>query len=318
MLFPSMLLAASPEEEAELYFEEGKALNKQRMFNEAIIQFAQAIDLNVNVHKYHRSLQSTYMATRRGPQGVRYYKSLVRKHPNNPVVHYWLGRFYLSNKALDKATQEFKKATQLAPDDEHAYISLGHISTRLGRLDEGLEAYLKADELIPDIPVVQVGIGNIYFEKGMHDKAEKAYKIALEKDTTYLEARYNLGLIYEKRGDYGDAAEQWQLMLDEDPNESEARQRLANLYFRAKLYIDAVREYATLSLVKLDDPKVFFALGESQILLAAELPDPEDRKMLKMKAIESFTRVLELEPENKQARQYLEQLKVIKIPGTAE
>ncbi len=315
LFLPFTAVAASPEEQAELFYEEGKSLNKQRMFNEAIMQFAQAIDLNINVHKYHRALQGTYMATRRGLHGIRYYKGLVRKRPNNAVVHYWLGRFYLANKGLDKATQEFKKATQLAPDEEHAYISLGHVASRLGRLDEGLAAYLKADALVPNIPVVQVGIGNVYFEKEDYDQAEKAYKTALEKDTSYLEARYNLGIIFEKRGDYGDAAEQWQLMLDEDPNESNARGKLAQLYFRGKLYVDAVREYATLSLVKLDDPKVFMALGESQVLLAAELAEPEDRKLLQKMAIESFVRVLELQPENKKAQKYLTKLKKIEIPG---
>lgn len=317
LLFPSVLMAVSAEDnaEAEAYYEEGKALNKQRMFNEAIIQFAQSLKLNINVHKYHRSLQRTYLAIRRGPNGIRYYEGLVRAYPNNAVVHYWMGRFYLGTRALERATDEFKKSAALAPDDEHAFISLGHVAMRLGRLDEGLEAYLKADQLVANIPIVQVGIGNIYFEKGEYMLAEKAYKIALKKDPSHLEARFNLGLIFEKKGEYGDAAEQWGLMIEEDPNESSAREQLAKLYFRAKRYIDAVREYATLSLVKLDDPKVFMALGESQVLLAAQLPDPEDRKLLQKKAIESFNRTLELQPKNEKARKYMERLKKIEIPG---
>jgi len=316
LLSPSVLMAVTAEDkaDAEAYYEEGKALNKQRMFNESIMQFAQALKFNINEHKYHRALQRTYTAIRRGPNGVRYYEAMVRDSPNNPIVRYWMGRFYLSTKALNRATDEFKKSAELAPDDEHAFISLGHIATRLGRLDEGLEAYLRADALVPDIPVVKVGMGNIYFEKGQYDVAEKAYKVALKKDPSYLEARYNLGLIFEKKGEYGDAAEQWGLMIEEDPNESSAREQLAKLYFRAKRYIDAVREYSTLSLVKLDDPKVFMALGESQVLLAARLPDMSDRKLLQKRAIESFNRTLELQPKNEKARQYLERLKKIEIP----
>jgi len=309
-----MALTAKDKAEAEAYYEEGKALNKQRMFNESIMQFAQALRLNVDEHKYHRALQRTYLAIRRGPNGVRYYEAMVRTHPDNPIVRYWMGRFYLGTKALDRATDEFKKSAELAPNDEHAFISLGHIATRLGRLDEGLAAYLRANELVPDIPVVKVGLGNIHFERGQYDLAEKAYKIALKKDPTHLEARYNLGLIFEKRGEFGDAAEQWGLMIEEDPNESSAREQLAKLYFRAKRYIDAVREYATLSLVKLDDPKVFMALGESQVLLAAQLPDPLDRRLLQKKAIESFNRTLELQPKNEKARKYVERLKKIEIP----
>lgn len=311
LLFPPSLIAATAEEEAESYFELGISLNKQRQFDDAIVEFAQAVKLSINTHKYHRHLHQTYVATRRGRQGISFYKSLVRKHPKNAVIHYWLGRFYMASRQLEAAVREAKKATIFAPDDEHPYILLGHVLARLNRDEEALEAYLKADELVPDVAIVKLGIGNIYFELGEHDKAETAYKIALDKDSALLEVRYNLGLIYEARGDFGEAAAQWKMMVDTDPNESAARERLAQLYFRAGFYIDAVREYATLSLVRLDSPEVFFALGESQFLLAAELQSQEDRNKLLKMTRESFERVLELQPENQEAKKYLDRLKPV-------
>ncbi|MFQ5596558.1 MAG: tetratricopeptide repeat protein [Nitrospiria bacterium] len=311
MLLSPALNAATPEEIAESHFEEAVSFNKQRQFNDAIIELAQAVKLSIDNHKYHRALHRTYLATRRGRQGILFYKGLVREHPKNPTVHYWLGRFYLADKSLDAAAREFQRVTLLAPKDEHGYISLGHVYIRMGKPEKALEAYLKADVLVPDIPVVKVGIGNIYYAFEDYDKAQEAYEVALEKDSSYLEARYNLGLIYEIKGEFGEAAEQWKLMIETDPNESDARERLANLYFRAKLYMDAVREYATLSLVRLEDPKIFFALGEAQILLASELTNQKDRDTLKMRARESFSRVLELEPNHKAAKRYLKRLKSI-------
>jgi len=312
---PPSAVAATSEEAAEAFFQEGMSLNKQRRFNDAIIELAQAVNLGIYNHKYHLALHRTYLAMGRGRLGISYYRGLVREHPKNATVHYWLGRFYLASKDLESAVREFERVTVLAPKDEHGFISLGHAYVRLDKKEEALRAYLKADELIPDIPIVKVGIGNIYFGMGEDDKARRAYEIALEKDATYLEARYNLGLIYEKKGKYGEAAEQWKLMLDADPNESDARERLAKLYFRAKLYMDAVREYVTLSMVRLDDPELFFSLGEAQILLAAELSNPEDRATLKHRARESFERVLELDPKNKAARRYLDRLRAMKSPG---
>ncbi len=311
VLLPSYLLAETAEETAESYFEVGVSLNKQRQFDDAIVEFAQAVKLSINTHKYHRHLHQTYIATRRGRQGISFYKGLVRKNPKNSVVHYWLGRYYMASRQLEPAVREAKKASIFAPNDEHPYILLGHVLARLNRDKEALEAYLKADELVPDVAIVKLGIGNIYFESGEHDKAEAAYKIALDKDTSLLEVRYNLGLIYEKRGDFGEAAAQWKMMVDEDPNESAARERLANLYFRAGFYIDAVREYATLSLVRLDSPEVFFALGEAQFLLAAELQSQEDRNTLLKMTRESFERVVELQPDNKEAKKYLDRLKPV-------
>jgi len=311
LLPPAHAEASAIDDEAEAYFEEGMALNKERQFNEAILQFAEAIKLRINKHKYHRGLFRTYLATRRPRQGVNYYKGLVRDHPKNATVHYWLGRFHLANQDLESSAREFQKASLLDPKDEHAFIALGQVYARLGKVDESLEAFLAADRLVPGVAVVKVGIGNAYFSKKDYEKAEEAYKAGLEKDDSFLEARFNLGVIYEKKGEYGEAGEQWQRMIDADPNESEARERLARLYMRGKLYVDAVREYATLSLVNLDNPRIFMALGEAQILLASELSDPVDRKQLRKLARDSFKRVVELQPENEKARRYLKQLEQI-------
>ncbi|MFQ5779911.1 MAG: tetratricopeptide repeat protein [Nitrospiria bacterium] len=311
MLFPGMLLASPPEERAEALYEEGTALNKRRQFDEAIIRFVQAVKLSPDNHKYHKRLHVTYLATRRIRQGTAFYRNLVDRHPKNAVIHYWLGRFYLSGRFLDDAAKAFKEATLLAPKDDHAFLSLGHVYRRMRKDREALEAYLQADKLAPGVPVIKVGLGNSYFALKEFDKARKEYEEALAEDSSFTEAQFNLGIIYEKNKDYDKAFDQWQGMIETDPNESEAREHLARLYYRGGFYLDAVREYATLSLVKVDSARVFLALGEAQVMLASELNDSKDRDLLKKKAIESFERTLEIDPKNALARRYLERLKTL-------
>ncbi|HET6464832.1 MAG TPA: hypothetical protein VFH55_04390, partial [Nitrospiria bacterium] len=53
---------------------------------------------------------------------------------------------------------------------------------------------------------------------------------------------------------------------------------------------------------------VFLALGESQIMLAESLENPDDKKQLKDLAVQSFRHTLELDPKNGQARKYLDRL----------
>jgi tetratricopeptide (TPR) repeat protein len=313
IFLPALLWAASAQEEtvvdkAQAFFEEGKELNKQRRYDEAIEKMTRAVILSLDNHKYHQALHLTYSATRRGAQAIQFYKDLIREHPKNGVIHYWLGRLYLDKGSLEEAAREFKEATLLAPEDEHPFISLGHAYSRLGKDQEGLEAYLHANKLDPGIAVVHVGIGNIYFKRKDHAKAQKEYEKALELDASFTEARYNLGLIYEEKGEISKAVKQWRTLIDEDPNESGARERLARLYFLAERYLDAVREYSTLTQVKQNSPEIFFALGESQVMLAATLQDPDDRDQLKKMASEAFQRTLELDPRNAKARKYLARL----------
>ncbi|MDC4227265.1 MAG: tetratricopeptide repeat protein [Candidatus Manganitrophus sp.] len=230
------------------------------------------------------------------------------KHPDSATVRYWLGRFYLEDRALEEASKEFKEATRLAPQDEHAFVSLGHVYLRMEKEKEALDAYLQANKLSPKIAVVHAGLGNIYYRRQNFDKAQKEYESALAIDPSLTEARYNLGLIYEKKGEISKAVKQWQSMVEADPNESRAREKLARVYFLGGEYLDAAKEYATLSQVKQSSPDIFLALGESQVLLAANLSDPKERQQLIAMAIQAFQRTIELDPKNAQARKYLDRL----------
>lgn len=314
LLLPVALRAAPSENTALSYFQEGMDLNKQRRYDEAIEKFTRAVTLDLESHKYHQALFMTYIATRRGPQAIQFYKDLVKEYPKSAVIHYWLGRLYLESQSLNDSAHEFQEATRLAPQDEHPLISLGHVYLRLGKNGKALKAYLQANRLSPHVAVVHAGLGNIYFARKDYVKAEREYDEALKTDPSLTEARYNLSLIYEKKGDFSKAVKQWQMLLDEDPNESRARERLARIYFRGGQYGDAVREYSMLSQVKQNSPEVFLALGESQIMLASTLTDPDDRNQLKNSAVQAFQRTLELDPGNAQARKYLDRLNFKNLP----
>ncbi|MBI3802145.1 MAG: tetratricopeptide repeat protein [Nitrospirae bacterium] len=309
---PGLLLASPSDDRADdrakSYFEEGIDLNKQHRYNEALERFTQAVTLNIDNHKYHQALYMTYIALRRGLQGIQHYKELARQHPTNAAVHYWLGRFYIETQDLEEAVKEFRETTRLAPQDEHGFVSLGHISLRLGKEKEALEAYTQANKLSPKIAGVHAGMGNIHYRRKRFDQAQKEYETALAIDPSLTETRYNLGVIYEKKGEIGKAVKQWQKLVEDDPNESAAREKLARVYFLGERYLDAVREYTMLSQVRQSSPQVFFSLGEAQVLLAANLDDPEERQQLIAMAMESFQRTLELDPKNTQARKYLDRL----------
>lgn len=308
LLFSIAALAATPEDAGKSYFEEGTELNKQQRYDEAIQKLTQAVQLSLENHKYHQTLFMTYLATRQGLKAIQVYKEMAREHPNSPAVHYWLGRLYLQSQSLDDAAREFREAARLAPKDEHAWISLGHVYYRQGKDEEAMKAYQEANKLSPKVAVVHAGLGNLYLKKNDYPQAQKEFEETLRLDPSLSEARYNLSLIYERHGELSKAMEEWKKILEDDPNESAARERLARAYFQKKQYADAVREYSMLSQVRQGSPEVFMALGESQVMLAASLDDPGDKKQLKDLAVQAFQRTLELDPNNVQARKYLDRL----------
>ncbi len=310
LLLPGFTNAATSENPAQSYFEEGMERNKLQHYDEALGKFNEAVRSDLENHKYHQALFLTYVALRRGLQGIQFYKDLLKEHPKSAVTHYWLGRFYLESQSMENAVHEFREAARLAPKDEHAVISLGHVYLRMGKDEEALKAYLEANKLAPHVAAVHAGLGTIYYHRKDDLKAGKEYEEALKSDPSLTEARYNLSLIYERKGELSKAMKEWQTLLDQDPNESQARERLARAYYRTERYDEAVREYSTLSQVRQSSPEVFFALGEAQVMLAASIVDSDDKNQLKDLAVQAFERTLELDPANAQARKYLDRLKL--------
>ena len=308
-LLPVASTAATSENTAQSYFEEGMELNKLQRYDEALGKFTLAVRSDLESHKYHQAVFLTNIALRRGLQAIQFYKDLLKQHPKSAVTHYWLGRLYLESQSMENAVLEFREAARLTPQDEHAVISLGHVYLRMGKDPEALKAYLEANRLAPHVAAVHAGLGTIYYKREDYPKAQKQFEEALKIEPSLTEARYNLSLIYEKQGELSKAMKEWQTLLDQDPNESQARERLARAYYRTERYEDAVREYSTLSQVRQSSPEVFFALGESQIMLAASIDDPDDRNQLRNLAVQAFQRTLELDPGNAQARKYLDRLK---------
>ena len=309
LLVPVIAHGATSEEAAKSYFDEGKELNKQQRYDEALTKFTLAVRASLENHKYHQALFMTYMVLRRGVQAIDVYKKMTGEHPRSPALHYWLGRLYLQSQSLDDAAREFQVATELAPHDDHAWISLGHTYYRQGKDAEAMAAYQMANTLSPKVAVVHAGLGNLFLKKADYPKAQSELGEALRLDPSLTEARYNLSLIYEKKGEMTKAVKEWQRLLDDDPNESAARERLARTYFQQKQYADAVQEYSTLSEIRQSSPEVFFALGEAQIMLAATLADPDDKNHLKDLAVQALQRTLELDPSNEQAHKYLDRLR---------
>ena len=306
LLFPPSL--SFSDEPAETHFKKGMELNKSGKFIQSREELIKAVHLSIKTDKYHQALFFNFLQTRSGPQGVAFYKNLANQHPNNPAIHYWLGRLYLQKNSLQEAASEFTRATQLAPKDEHPFIALGHTYWKMENMEEAQKAYEKANQIKPEVAVVNEGLGNVYFYKKEYSKAQKAYEKALQLNPALNESRFNLGLIYEEQSQWLKAANEWKTILESDPNVSEAREKLAQIYFRAEEYEEAAREYSMILKVRPGSPETYMAFGESLILLAASKKDPEEIAQIRNAAIDAFQHVIDFDPGNSKAQKYLETL----------
>ncbi len=70
---------------------------------------------------------------------LRYFKELLEKSPENPMVHYSLGLEYYKAKEYEKAIEHLNKYLQLKEDEGAAYRILAKCYEELGEFQKAIE-----------------------------------------------------------------------------------------------------------------------------------------------------------------------------------
>ncbi len=136
--------------------------------------------------------------------------------PNNPKLHYQLGRAYQDNEEFEKALQSYQHTVDLKPDHGNALVAIGAVNMRLNRYDDALNAYNDAVllDLTPETKAAAYkAIGVIHFRRDEFQEAVEPFKQAIAlapQDSLY----FSLALTYVKLGDKDSAIDQYLLLKE--------------------------------------------------------------------------------------------------------
>jgi arylsulfatase A-like enzyme/Tfp pilus assembly protein PilF len=171
--------------------------------------------------------------------------------------------------------------------DAHALIASGNLPGAI----RALEAVLTED---PEAIFIHHSLGLVHSRMGRHQKAVEAYAKASEAFSEDPLLFFNMGTSYLQLKQWDDAAQAFERVLDIDSSHYRARSNLASLWLQAGRFQAALRA-SELILVKHPsyEPALFNA-GLSSFAL-----EKEDQ------AIAYLLRVLEINPRNANAYQYL-------------
>lgn len=125
--------------------------------------------------------------------------------PDDPDVHYALGKSYLEDKQFDKAVECMKLAVKISPKPQHyIFDGLAQAYVGMAMLEEAAEIY----EQLPQFarkPYVLRNMGNVYIQLKMWDEAKQALEQAVKRDRRNHNGHYALGLVYEHFGEWSKA-----------------------------------------------------------------------------------------------------------------
>jgi tetratricopeptide (TPR) repeat protein len=172
---------------------QGEALLRRRQFDEAILHFRKALELNPQM----ADAQSR-----------------------------WGDALVLLGKPQD-AIEHYGAAIAVRPDDDEAHANLGEALMRLDRTEEAIASLRKAVAINPLADKAHYNLANLLMRGNMVDEAVEHYRAALKVKPEFAAAHCNLGNALAALGRPGEAVVEFQAALDINPRHDPARNNLA-------------------------------------------------------------------------------------------
>jgi tetratricopeptide (TPR) repeat protein len=138
-----------------------------KKYNEAIIYYNKAAQLNYNNPSIYSGLKSCYYMIGDTAKGIEALNKGVEKYPENQGILVELINHFLSIGESEKALEYLQKAEKKDPTNKTLYFAEGNLYDKMGNTAKAVEVYLKACEMDSTFFNAYFNIGVIYYNKGV-------------------------------------------------------------------------------------------------------------------------------------------------------
>jgi len=170
----------------------GTALMYGNRLDMAIVQFEEALRLDPKFTESRNNLASAYLL--KGDLArARAQLDEVLKDPfyaTPQFAYYNLAKIYEREGKIDEAIWEYRRALNIDRDYVDAHNSLGILYLHQGKVDLAIERFTEAARLDPRVAVYQRNLGVAYVQAGDGQKARRAFERVLELERDGPSAEY--------------------------------------------------------------------------------------------------------------------------------
>lgn len=132
------------------------------------------------------------------------YRKILEKYPNQPGVHYRLGRILLSQPATpqtaEEAKKEFEAELQVDPDAASAEFMLGDLARQAEQWDEAIKHFSRAAQLDAGFSEAYLGLGMALNAAGKNSGAVAPLEKYVKMEPDDPAGHYQLALAYSRTG----------------------------------------------------------------------------------------------------------------------
>jgi len=137
------------------------------------------------------------------------YRKILEKSPNQPGIHYQLGRIILSKPLdptlADEAKKEFEAELKINPTSPAAEFMLGDLAWRNQKADEAIEHFSRATQFDAGLAEAYLGLGVAFNGAGKYSEAIAPLRKYTEMEPANPAGYYQLAIAYARTGNKQEA-----------------------------------------------------------------------------------------------------------------
>jgi len=277
----------------DLDLQKGRHLEKQGMFEDAIIFYIESFKLNPKNEETMFSIGNLYYQLNMKDQAIDSYKKVLRIKPNHFLAHLNLGVVFSSMKQFDTSIKYYQKAKGICPDIPLVYYNLGITYKQMDDFNRSIEFFKQAILLNPHYTEAHYNLGNTLELLGEVDLAIKSFEDTINSNSQHVKAHSNLGLLLTKTCQFDEAISCFEHAIGIDPEFIDAYNNLALVYMDLANFEKAILNCS----IAIELNPSFVEAYSNLASIYLKMGNVEN-------TIASYKMVLELEPDNISA-QYL-------------
>jgi tetratricopeptide (TPR) repeat protein len=304
LLFAAAIFLAgcsNPEKAKAQHVAQGEAYLKDSKFQEASLEFRNAIQIDDDLAAAHWGLARAYEGLERFPEMLDELRKTITKDPNNLDARIRLGNYYLAGargradvigeaerlakevlakdpknieghilmgsvlfqqNQKDKAFEELNHAVQLDPNRIESYLSLAKFHLANKEPEKAEVLYKKAISVNDNSPLAHTEYGKFLTQTNRAAEAEAQLRRAVEVGPNDRVSRFVLASYYLVNRQYDKAEEQYKALAGLEPNRPETQVVLADFYAQTNRIDDAIRIYQDIVSKAPDYMQGRYRLGE--------------------------------------------------------
>jgi len=222
--------ARNPEIAKRAYLESGDGYFAQKKYNEAIVQYRNAVQQDPRFGEARYKLAEAYVRTNDSAGAYREYIRAADLMPTNVESQIKAGQMLLLGRQFEDAKARADRILANDPKNVQAQILRGSALAGLKDLDSAIAQIEEAVQLDPDRSGTYDNLGALQLAKGDSKAAEAAFKKAVDIDGESVPARLALATFYLSTRRATEAEEALKRTVEIDPSNPLANRALAVLY----------------------------------------------------------------------------------------